>query len=137
MNTTQQTRTAFLRPLAIVISIAFLNGGAFAAEPPKTPPDLTLDQSVDRKLTYNLGPTGLRGWIYTRPANFRESQQGRTTTLSRQILVTHVGVKSPADGVMKVDDVILGVGENFSPTTRAGRWVRRLLRRRRQRTMAS
>ena len=34
-----------------------------AAEQPKTPPDLTLDRSVDRKLTYNLGPTGLRGWI--------------------------------------------------------------------------
>ena len=81
-----------------------------AAEPPKTPPDLTVDQTVDRKLTYNLGPTGLRGWIYTRAADFRASQQGRTTTASRQILVTHVGKDSPADGVMKVDDVILGVG---------------------------
>ena len=81
-----------------------------AAEPPKTPPDLTSDRSVDRNLTYNLGPTGLRGWIYTRAADFRASQQGRTTTASRQILVTHVGKDSPADGVMKVDDVILGVG---------------------------
>ena len=80
------------------------------AEPPKTPPDLTQDRTVDRKLTYNLGPTGLRGWIYTRAANFRESQLGRTTTASRQILVTHVGKDLPADGVMKVDDVILGVG---------------------------
>ena len=59
-----------------------------AAEPPKTPPDLT----VDRKLTYNLGPTGLRGWIYTRAADFRESQQGRTTTASRQILVDRKSV---------------------------------------------
>lgn len=87
-----------------------LAASTFAAEPPKTPPDLTQDQTVDRKLTYNLGPTGLRGWIYTRAANFRESQQGRTTTASRQILVTHVGAKSPADGVLQVDDVILGVG---------------------------
>ncbi len=83
---------------------------AVAAEPLKTPPDLTRDRSVDRKLTYNLGPTGLRGWIYTRAANFADSQHGRTTTLARQILVTHVGAKTPADGVLRVDDVLLGVG---------------------------
>ncbi len=83
---------------------------AFSAEPPKTPPDLTQDSAVDRKLTYNLGSTGLRGWIYTRPETYLDSLQGRTTALSRQILVTHVGVKSPADGVIQVDDVILGAG---------------------------
>ena len=87
-----------------------VGASAFAAEPPKTPPDLTATNWADRKLTYNLGATGLRGWIYTKPANFFESQQGRTTTASRQILVTHVGEKSPADGVMRVDDVILGAG---------------------------
>jgi hypothetical protein len=33
-------------------------------------PDLTKDtQSVDRKLTYNPGATGLRGWIHTKAAN--------------------------------------------------------------------
>ncbi|MBJ7430295.1 MAG: HEAT repeat domain-containing protein, partial [Gemmataceae bacterium] len=32
-------------------------------------------------------------------------------TFSRQILVTHVGAKSPADGVIKIDDVILGVAD--------------------------
>ena len=80
-----------------------------AATPP-VPPDLTQSNKVDRKLTYNLGATGLRGWIYTKPANFLDSAQGRTTTASRQILVTHVGTKSPADGVMQVDDVILGAG---------------------------
>ena len=90
--------------------LLFAATAAVAAEPLQTPPDLTQGARVDRKLTYNLGPTGLRGWIYTRAANFVESQQGRTTTLSRQILVTHVGAKSPADGVMMVDDVILGVG---------------------------
>ena len=77
-----------------------------------TPPDLTKGETkgVDRKRTYNLGATGLRGWIYSRPANHFEGLQGRTTALSRQILVTHVGKNSPADGVMNVDDVILGVG---------------------------
>ena len=90
--------------------LATIAASAFAAEPAKTPPDLTQDRLLNRNLTYNLGATGLRGWIYTKPANFLESQQGRTTTVSRQILVTHVGAGSPADGVMKVDDVILGAG---------------------------
>jgi len=104
-------RTILNKPLqaaALVVAIALATGVALAA--PLVPPDLTQGGTVDRTLTYNLGATGLRGWIYTRPADFFESVQGRTTTASRQILVTHVGEKSPADGVMKVDDVILGVG---------------------------
>jgi hypothetical protein len=86
-----------------------------AAEPSRTPPDLTQGNTVDRTLTYNLGATGLRGWIYTRPVRQfdLERLQGRTTTPSRQILVTHVGAKSPADGVMKVNDVILGAGDKL------------------------
>jgi S1-C subfamily serine protease len=72
-------------------------------------PDLTKNiQSIDRELTYNLGATGLRGWIYTKAADNLDAAQGRTTLASRQILVTHVGTGSPADGVLKVDDVILG-----------------------------
>ncbi len=91
-----------------------------AKEPPKTPPDLTKDLGdVDRKATYNLGSTGLRGWIYTRPADHLDSLQGRTTLASRQILVTHVGVKSPADGMVQVDDVIVGVaGKPFTDDAR-------------------
>lgn len=83
-------------------------------------PDLTKDsQTVDRKLTYNLGATGLRGWIYTKAANNLDAAQGRTTLASRQILVTHVGAASPADGVVLVDDVILGVdGKPFGDDAR-------------------
>ncbi len=75
-------------------------------------PDLTKGEAtgVDRKGTYNLGATGMRGWIYLKPATHFDGLQGRTTASSRQILVTHVGAKSPADGVMQVDDVILGAG---------------------------
>jgi hypothetical protein len=79
-----------------------------AAQTPM-PPDLTRSNTVDRTLTYNLGATGLRGLIYTKAATFLDGQQGRTTTASRQILITHVGTGTPADGVLKVDDVILGV----------------------------
>ncbi|MCX6876060.1 MAG: DUF6288 domain-containing protein [Verrucomicrobia bacterium] len=76
------------------------------------PPDLTKGETtgVDRKGTYNLGATGMRGWIYLKPATHFDGLQGRTTAPSRQILVTHVGAKSPADGVIQVNDVILGAG---------------------------
>jgi HEAT repeat protein len=83
-------------------------------------PDLTKDAAtINRELTYNLGATGLRGWIYTKAADNLDAAQGRTTTASRQILVTHVGAASPADGVVKVDDVILGVeGKLFNGDAR-------------------
>ena len=69
--------------------------------------------------TYNLGATGMRGWICNKMDSNHERAQGRTTLNSRQILVTHVGAASPADGVVKVDDVILGVdGKPFSDDAR-------------------
>lgn len=105
------TRWRFRIALGAVFLMALRGPSSLAAVstmPP--PPDLTQSIGVDRKLTYNLGATGLRGWIYTKPANYFESQQGRTTTASRQILVTHVGEGTPAYGVVKVDDVILGAG---------------------------
>lgn len=94
------------RELLIVMTLALM-GPLRAGE---APPDLTQNRQVERKETYNLGATGLRGWIYTKAASNLDGIQGRTTTASRQILVTHVGAKSPADGVLQVDDVILGVG---------------------------
>ena len=105
---------------AIFVNLAIMCGASLAAPvPPPPPPDLTQDNTVDRKLTYNLGATGLRGWIFSKPANHFEGLQGRTTAASRQILVTHVGPKSPADGVMKVDDVILGIsGKPFTDDAR-------------------
>lgn len=93
---------------AIALTLVFV-GSASGGE---SPPDLTRGETngVDRSQTYNLGPTGLRGWIFGKPATHLDGLQGRTTASSRQILVTHVGVKSPADGVIQVGDVILGVG---------------------------
>jgi len=101
-----------MKSLIVFLAVCFLISPSEASgkEKPKVAPDLTKDTNVDRELTYNLGATGLRGWIFTRPEDYFESQQGRTTTKSRQILVTHVGKKSPAEGVIKVDDVILGAG---------------------------
>ncbi len=97
---------------ALLISITLASGGALAMGPPD-PPDLTKDETKGIELkrgTYNLGSTGLRGWVYHNPANNLDMRQGRTTIASRQILVTHVGAKSPADGKIELNDVILGVG---------------------------
>lgn len=106
-------RTYLLQLVSIATALVPLAGSQLLAAPSPVPPDLTVSNTIDRKLTYNLGATGLRGWIYTKPAVYLDSVQGRTTTASRQILVTHVGAKSPAEGVMKVDDVILGAGGNL------------------------
>jgi len=98
----------------LALTLVVVARPSFAAEKNDRPPDLTQDRTVDgivdRKLTYNLGATGLRGWIYTKPATYFDGLQGRTTAASRQILVTHVGTATPADGALRVDDVIVGVG---------------------------
>ena len=65
--------------------------------------------------SYNLGPTGLRGWIYIDRNNVGD--YGLQTAQSRQILVTIVGAGSPADGALAVDDVILGASAGAGPVT--------------------
>jgi hypothetical protein len=93
-----------VRLSVLLLAITASSGSSlFAAPLPPTPPDLTKgERDLSEKRTYNLGPTGLRGWIHTKPATYLDSIQGRTTTASRQILVTHVGTNSPASGVMEV-----------------------------------
>lgn len=54
--------------------------------------------------SYNLGPTGLRGWIYIDRNNM--GNDGLQTAQSRQILVTVAS--TPGSAVLAVDDVILG-----------------------------
>jgi HEAT repeat protein len=63
-------------------------------------PDFTRGDSPEKYHDYTLGPTGARGWIYGKG----------TTEDARQILVTKVDRGTPADGVLEVGDVILGVG---------------------------
>lgn len=96
-----------------LISITAFLPSAFGRSPR---PDLLVDGVIDALkvdsdasplygLTYNLGPTGMRGWIYIDPNN--AGQQGLITAPSRQILVTVS--ESPANNVIIKDDVILGV----------------------------
>ena len=108
--------------VCLIAGIGIMTGPVPAATPPPAPPDLTQNPGIDHSRTYNLGATGMRGWIYTLPVKQfdLERLQGRTTQTSRQILVTHVGKASPADGVMQVDDVILGTGCPGDPGGREG-----------------
>jgi hypothetical protein len=66
-------------------------------------PDFTKGDKIPDKAKHdwNLGATGLRGWIFC---------DNLVTSDARQIAVTQVDKGSPADGVLAVGDVILGVG---------------------------
>ncbi len=71
-------------------------------------PDFTNGDSIPEgaRHDWNLGATGTRGWIYSKDM---------VTTGARQILITKVDEKSPADGILAVGDVILGVdGKPFA-----------------------
>ncbi|HEX6813564.1 MAG TPA: DUF6288 domain-containing protein [Planctomycetota bacterium] len=84
---------------------------------PQTVPDLTRGEPIPAKATHDwtLGATGLRGWM---------ASEKLVTTVARQIAVTAVAPGSPADGVLAVGDVILGVDGQpftFDPRTEFGR----------------
>jgi hypothetical protein len=69
-------------------------------------PDLTSGGPTKHEnVWFNLGPTGVQAWVY-RGVGKKPSIE---TGMSRQILVKSVEAKSPADGILKVGDVILGV----------------------------
>jgi HEAT repeat protein len=103
------------RPIlaAIRFSILFAVPGLVQAYSPN--PDLTAAGAIAAlkadtnssplyQETYNLGPTGLRGWIYIDRNNM--GAEGLITAQSRQILVTVAS--TPGNAVLAVDDVILG-----------------------------
>lgn len=75
-----------------------------------TCPDLTKGGTKDETHDWNLGPTGARGWIFGSKGNTGES---------RQILITSVAADTPAAGILKAGDVILGTdSRNFSADAR-------------------
>ena len=82
-------------------------------------PDFTKGAKIprDAKHDWNLGPTGLRGWIFC---------DRLVTTDARQILITKVDEGSPAANTFRVGDVILGVGGkpfSFDPRTELGKAI--------------
>ena len=96
--------------LAAAVMISFCAAPS-SAGPPATRaiPDFTQGGKTDGSHDWTLGPTGARGWIHA----------WKHTADARQILITEVAKGSPADGVLEVNDVILGVGNKpFSDDAR-------------------
>ena len=88
-------------------------GGGQTAEVP----DFTQGAKIpeDAKHDWNLGATGLRGWMYC---------DKMVTSDARQIAITKVAKGSPAYGILEVGDVILGVGGkpfSYDPRTEIGK----------------
>ena len=104
MNHSATTIAACAVSAALALLSSDLSGAPAAA------PDLTNPAErakVDTKVNYNLGPTGLRGWIHR--GGVLVDTDDMTGHQPWQILVTSVGKDTPAQGVLAPDDVILGV----------------------------
>lgn len=73
------------------------------AKPPLRAPDLTKGEArpANAEHDWNLGPIGARGWMFC---------DRMVTTGARQIAITQVEKGAPAEGVLAVGDVLLGVG---------------------------
>jgi hypothetical protein len=110
------------RPLAAVGALAIaaflaLPGSALGA-PKKMPmPDFTKGDAIPAGADHdwNLGATGARGWMYS---------DKLVTADARQVRITKVDKGSPADGVIAVGDVILGVADkpfSYDPRTEFGK----------------
>jgi len=89
---------------ALAFAAAILVSQHAAARQDASNPDFTKGEPIPEGATHtwNLGPTGARGWIHS---------HNLVTTRARQIYITEVAEGSPADGVLRVGDVILGVEE--------------------------
>ena len=79
-------------------------------------PDFTKGGSIPKgaKHDWNLGATGARGWMFSKKL---------VTTEARQIAITKVEKGSPADSILAIGDIIIGVdGTPFSydPRTEMG-----------------
>jgi hypothetical protein len=101
MNTPMKVNptTSLLTTLSAILAVFYVLVTSSMA----TPPDLTDGgvQDPTNNRTFNLGPTGMRGWAYY--------VSTADTSESRQILVDHVESGSPAATVdLAVGDVILG-----------------------------
>ena len=107
-----------LAALSTFAMVAALAAPAMAEQSGKTTlPDFTKGGKIPARATHdwNLGATGLRGWIFC---------DELVTSDARQIAITKVDKDSPADGIFAVGDVILGVaGKPFSydPRTEFGK----------------
>jgi hypothetical protein len=98
-----------MRSTLSIVWFGLALAGPLAAAPKPLPnPDFTKGETIPEGASkdWNLGATGLRGWIYTNQLSTAEA---------RQVLITKVAAGSPASGLLDVGDVLLGVaGKPFS-----------------------
>jgi hypothetical protein len=107
------------RHTPLLLAMAAMLFHTFALHAADAPmPDFTKGDAIPAraKHDWNLGATGLRGWMHT----------GETfsTTTARQIKITAVAEGSPGQEAMKPGDVILGVGGkafSYDPRTEFGK----------------
>lgn len=119
-----KTHTMINQSLALVCAACFglgLASAALGASGGKTltMPDFTKGDVIpaDAKHDWNLGPTGARGWMFC---------DKMVTSDARQVKITAVDKGSPAEGIIAVGDVLLGVGGkafSFDPRTELGRAI--------------
>ncbi len=114
MTVYRQAVVAFVASMALP---ALLAARPAAAEEKMANPDFTRGDKIPdgAEHDWNLGATGARGWMYF---------DKMVTTDARQIAVTKVDRRSPADGILAVGDVILGVGGklfSYDPRTELGK----------------
>ena len=110
----RQLVVAFVATMALS---ALLAARPATAKEKTANPDFTRGDKIPNgaKHDWNLGATGARGWIYC---------DTLVTTDARQIAITKVDKGSPADGILAVGDVILGVGGkpfSYDPRTEMGK----------------
>ncbi len=101
---------------ALALTILTTPLPALAADALKMP-DFTKGDAIPAKAKHdwNLGATGARGWMFC---------DSLVTSDAREIAITKVEKGSPADGILAVGDVLLGVGgKPFScdPRTELGK----------------
>jgi len=105
MISTDNTMTRQWRPLiGIALAIGLCHSPVTAAQIKWKNVDFTKGESIPEQsnLSWTLGATGARGWIYN---------EKRSTIPARQISITEIHKGSPADGILNVGDVILGLGD--------------------------
>jgi hypothetical protein len=106
-------------PLAAMALALFVAAPLPAAGPRSAMscPDFTQGDEIPSgaRHDWTLGATGARGWIFS---------DKLVTTDARQIAIVEVETGSPADGILAVGDVILGVGDkpfSYDPRTELGK----------------
>jgi len=109
--------TLALTAIAAILLTVPADVSAAGAKGDVASPDFTKGESIPEgfKHDWNLGAIGARGWMFS---------DKLVTSDARQIRITGVAKGSPAEGVLAVGDVILGVGGrpfSYDPRTEFGK----------------